>query len=80
MGAITNHELEHLGPGDLMISRTRRRALKAARAFQEGTAAPAVDQPEILAEARSGYFEAHESVEWQKGYAEQMSSAKRVIS
>ena len=34
MGAITNHELEHLGPGDLMISRTRRRALKAARAFK----------------------------------------------
>jgi hypothetical protein len=42
--------------------------------------APGVDQPEILAEARSGYFEAHESVEWQKGYADQMSSAKRVTS
>jgi hypothetical protein len=80
MGAITNHELEHLGPGDLMISRTRRRALKAARAFQEGNDAPGVDQPEILKEARSGYFEAHESVEWQKGYADQMSAAKRVIS
>jgi hypothetical protein len=80
MGAITNHELEHLGPGDLMISRTRRRALKAARAFHEGTAPPGVDQPEILAGARSGYFEAHESVEWQKGYADQMSSAKRVAS
>ena len=80
MGAITNHELEHLGPGDLMISRTRRRALKAARAFQEGNPAPGVDQPEILKEARSGYFEAHESVEWQKGYTDQMSSAKRIIS
>jgi hypothetical protein len=80
MGAITNHELEHLGPGDLMISRTRRRALKAARAFQEGHPAPGVEQPEILTEARSGYFEAHESVEWQKGYADQMSTAKRVIA
>jgi hypothetical protein len=39
-----------------------------------------VDQPEILKEARSGYFEAHESVEWQKGYADQMSVAKRIIS
>jgi len=80
MGAITNHEREHLGPGDLMISRTRRRVLKAARAFQEGTAPVGVDQPEVLAEARSGYFEAHESVEWQKGYADQMSTAKRVIA
>lgn len=78
MGAITNHSLEHLGPGDLMIARTRRRALQAARAFRDGTPAPNVDAPEVFMGARSGYFEMHQSVDWQKAYAERMLTATRV--
>ena len=78
MGAITDHSLEHLGPGDLMIARTRRRALAAARAFRDGTAAPGLHAPEVLTAARSGFFEMHMSVDWQKAYEEQMRVAQRV--
>jgi len=77
MGGITDHSKEHLGPGDLMIARTRRRALQAARAFRDGTPAPGVDAPEVFMAARSGYFEMHQSVDWQKAYEEQMRAAKR---
>lgn len=79
MGPITNHMREHLGPGDVMIARTRRRALQAARAFAAGTAAPGVDDPRTLMAARSGYFEMPTSVEWQQAYADKMRSAVRVL-
>ena len=79
MGAITNHATEHLGPGDLMIARTRRRALGAARAFAAGTPAPgSFETPEVMMAARSGYFEMHQSVEWQQAYADKMRAADRV--
>jgi phthalate 4,5-dioxygenase oxygenase subunit len=79
MGPITNHATEHLGPGDLMIARTRRRALQAARAFAGSTPPPGVDQPEVMMGARSGYFEMHESVEWQQAYRDKMGIADRVL-
>jgi phenylpropionate dioxygenase-like ring-hydroxylating dioxygenase large terminal subunit len=79
MGGITDHAHEHLGPGDLMIARTRRRALQGARAFANGTPAPGIDQPEVMMGARSGYFEEHQSVEWQKAYDEHMREADRVL-
>jgi hypothetical protein len=41
MGPITDHSHEHLGPGDVMIARTRRRALQAARASPAATPLPA---------------------------------------
>ena len=78
MGPITDHSREHLGPGDRMIARTRRRALMAARAFADGTPAPGVDQPEVLMGARSGFFEMHQSVDWQKAYADKVQQAYRV--
>jgi hypothetical protein len=77
MGAITDHAFEHLGPGDLMIARTRRRALQAARAFAAGTPAPNVDQPEVYLGARSGYFEMPSAVDWQDAYEAQIKSAAR---
>jgi phthalate 4,5-dioxygenase oxygenase subunit len=77
MGAITDHSKEHLGPGDLMIARTRRRALQAARALRDGTPAPGVDAPEVFMAARSGYFEMHQSVDWQQAYETQMRTASR---
>ena len=78
MGAITDHSFEHLGPGDLMIARTRRRALHAARAFRDGTPAPGADQPATLMAARSGFFEMPVSVDWQHAYDQMMSRADRV--
>lgn len=80
MGPITNHANEHLGPGDLMIARTRRRALQAARAFAQGQPAPGVDEPEVMMGARSGFFEMPQSVDWQQAYADKMRSADRVLS
>jgi phenylpropionate dioxygenase-like ring-hydroxylating dioxygenase large terminal subunit len=78
MGRITDHSREHLGPGDLMIARTRRRALQAARAFRDGTAAPgSYESPEVMMAARSGYFEMHQSIEWQKAYTDMMRNAVR---
>jgi phthalate 4,5-dioxygenase len=79
MGGITNHMHEHLGPGDVMIARTRRRALAAARAFADGTPAPGLMQPEILMGARSGFFEMPSSVDWQQAYAEKVRAADRVL-
>jgi phthalate 4,5-dioxygenase len=79
MGAITDHSHEHLGPGDVMIARTRRRALQAARAFASGDPAPGLNEPEVLMGARSGYFEVPTSVEWQQAYAEKMRIADRVL-
>jgi phenylpropionate dioxygenase-like ring-hydroxylating dioxygenase large terminal subunit len=77
MGPITDHSKEHLGPGDLMIARTRRRALQAARAFRDGTPAPGIVTPEVMMAARSGYFEMHQSIEWQQAYADMMRTAQR---
>ena len=80
MGGITDHSLEHLGPGDLMIARTRRRALQAARAFAAGGAAPGASDPAVLMAARSGYFEMAHSVDWQSAYATKMADADRVAA
>lgn len=79
MGAITDHSREHLGPGDVMIARTRHRALQTARAFRAGTSAPGVDDPELLMDARSGYFEMHQSVPWQDAYTSELERAQRVL-
>ena len=56
MGAIVDHTLEHLAISDLMIGRTRRRIIQAARAAAEGIAPPGVDHPEVYHGARGGDF------------------------
>ena len=78
MGPITDHSAEHLGPGDLMISRTRRRVLLAARAFRDtGAAPPGVDSPEVFLASRSGYFLADPAVDWRTAYDEQVGRCLR---
>ena len=77
MGAITDHAFEHLGPGDLMIARTRRHALQAARGFRDGKPAPGVDEPHVYFGARSGFFEMPDTVEWQAAYETQIGKAQR---
>jgi phthalate 4,5-dioxygenase len=78
MGAIVNHAKEHLAPSDLMIARTRRRLLTAARALaKKHTVPPGVDDPEILWKARSGSFYADEKIDWLDAYEEQLRTALR---
>jgi phthalate 4,5-dioxygenase oxygenase subunit len=78
MGPITDFSREHLSASDQMIARTRRRILKAARAFRDqGTTPPGVDDPEVSLGARSGFFLADESVDWLDAYEAQVARADR---
>jgi phthalate 4,5-dioxygenase oxygenase subunit len=81
MGAITDHDFENLGPSDIMIARTRRRLLRAARAFdKDGTVPPGVDDPEICFEVRSGDFLADAKIGWRDAYEAQMRAAIRPLA
>lgn len=81
MGGITSHEFEHLGPSDLMITRTRKRALAAARAWNHGAGAPpGVDDPEVCYGARAGSFMHDPAVNLQAAYRAQWADAVRLRS
>lgn len=81
MGPITSHELEHLGPSDRMLARTRRRLLQVARALRDtGQVPPGVDDPDVFKDARSGYFLTDLSVEWQAAYEQQVKAAVRPLA
>ena len=68
MGPITDHLFEHLAPSDMMIMRTRRRLLQAARALaKDGTVPPGVDDPEIMYAVRSGDFVTEAGLGWRAG-------------
>jgi hypothetical protein len=77
MGPITDFGHEHLAPSDQMITRTRRRLLRAARALHEtGTLPPGVEDPDVYRGARSGYFLNPDSQSgWQEVYAATLASA-----
>src|SRR3974390_3066666 len=76
MGAITDHDFENLGPSDIMIARTRRRLLRAARALaKDGTVPPGVDEPGIYTAVRSGDFLADAKIAWRDTYEMQVRSA-----
>ncbi|HXZ00823.1 MAG TPA: Rieske 2Fe-2S domain-containing protein [Stellaceae bacterium] len=78
MGPIVDHNLEHLGPSDRMITHTRRRLLKAARAWRDdGAAPPCVDDPTPYLKARSGYFLSEDGIDWRNAYARQVETAAR---
>src|SRR5437899_10776576 len=80
MGGITDHAFENLAPSDLMIARTRRRLLRAARAFaKNGTVPPCVDDPGIYTAVRSGDFLADTKIAWRDAYEMQMSAAGRPL-
>jgi phthalate 4,5-dioxygenase len=81
MGPITDHDFEHLGPSDRMITRTRRRLLRAARAFKkDGIVPPGVDDPETSVNVRSGDFLADEKIGWRDAYEMQLRSAMRPLA
>ena len=80
MGGITDHDFEHLGPSDRMITQTRRRLLRAARALaRDGTAPPGVDDPELMSEVRSGDFLTAAGIDWREAYDSQMKAAVRPL-
>jgi phenylpropionate dioxygenase-like ring-hydroxylating dioxygenase large terminal subunit len=75
MGPIVDHTFEHLALSDLMITRTRRRMLQAARAAAEGILPNGVDHPELYGGARGGEFIAPASVGWLEAYADQIRNS-----
>jgi len=80
MGGITDHGFENLAPSDLMIARTRRRLLRAARALdKDHTVPPGVDDPDIYTAVRSGDFLADSKIAWRDAYAMQMRAAVRPL-
>jgi len=80
MGPITDHEFENLGPSDIMIARTRRRLLRAARSFaKDGKVPPGVDEPGIYTQVRSGDFVTDAKIAWRDAYDMQMRAAVRPL-
>ena len=72
---------ENLGPSDIMIARTRRRLLRAARAFKKDDAVPpGVDKPEVFVNVRSGDFLADANIAWRDAYDMQMRAAVRPLA
>jgi phthalate 4,5-dioxygenase oxygenase subunit len=64
MGVINDRTQEHLATTDLMIIRTRRRLLAAARALREsGTVPPGVDEPWVYRQ-RSGGIVMPRNLDW----------------
>jgi phenylpropionate dioxygenase-like ring-hydroxylating dioxygenase large terminal subunit len=81
MGPVTDHGFENLGPSDIIVARTRRRLLRAARAFKkDGTVPPGVDDPETCLAVRSGDFLADAKTSWRDAYAIQMRTALRPLA
>jgi phthalate 4,5-dioxygenase len=81
MGAILDHSSEHLAPSDVMITRTRRRLLMAARALRDKSEPPpGVEKVEVFRGARGGYFVSEGARGWQDAYAEQLAVASRPSS
>ncbi len=62
IGVIVDHTFENLAISDLMINRTRRRILQAARAATEGITPPGVDNPETYHGTHGGDFIGSKSV------------------
>jgi phenylpropionate dioxygenase-like ring-hydroxylating dioxygenase large terminal subunit len=78
MGPIVDHTREHLAPSDQMITRTRRRLLKAARALRDREALPpGVENADVYRGARSGYFVSADDSPWQEIYQKQLAAAVR---
>jgi phthalate 4,5-dioxygenase oxygenase subunit len=79
MGPITDHELEHLAPSDIMVARTRRRLLRAAIELRDnGATPPGVDQPQAYANAWGGFTVAEASTDWLDVY--KGSTAKESVA
>jgi hypothetical protein len=76
MGECVDHNVEHLTIGDLMITRTRQRMLKAMRDLAErGIKPPGAENGEIFLGAHGGDFVAPDNVDWLETYANQVKAS-----
>jgi phthalate 4,5-dioxygenase len=79
MGGITDHTFEHLAPSDEMITKTRRRLLRAARDLKkDGDRPPGADNPDAYFGARGGYYVASAAEDWLDIYRDNVAAAHRV--
>ena len=75
MGAITPHTWEHLVNSDNMISKTRQRLVRAARALaKDGTPPPGSETPETFAHVRGGSYTTDDTLSFQEAYARQLAA------
>ena len=76
MGPIVDHRFENLAMSDLMLTRTRQRLLRAARALSEsGIVPPGVDDPQLCLGAHSGDFVAPVGMNWLEAYARELRAS-----
>jgi phenylpropionate dioxygenase-like ring-hydroxylating dioxygenase large terminal subunit len=76
MGELVDHRIEHLTIGDLMITRTRQRMLKAMRDLAEsGVKPPGAENGDIFLGAHGGDFIAPANVGWLETYANQVMAS-----
>jgi phenylpropionate dioxygenase-like ring-hydroxylating dioxygenase large terminal subunit len=76
MGECVDHTIEHLTIGDLMITRTRQRMLKAMRDLAErGIKPPGAENGDIFLGAHGGDFVAPANVDWLETYANQVKAS-----
>lgn len=82
MEPITDRSRENLVPSDVMIARTRRRLLQAARELhQKGTVPPGVLNPEVYRDARGGEMVSHVPArDWFAHYQASLHAATRISS
>lgn len=79
MGGLVEREREHLAPSDIMVARTRRCLLKAARRFAEtGILPPLRDNPALGRNVRSGTFLATRNLDWIAAYKEKLAMTRTV--
>jgi hypothetical protein len=76
MGPIVDHSFENLAISDLMISRTRKRIVRAVRAHAEGIVPPGVDNPETYQGARGGDFVGPASIGWLQAYSDEVRASQ----
>lgn len=70
MGAVKDHDLEHLVASDVLVVRTRRRLLEAMNALKnEGKLPACLDGPELYRDLWSGYVIAPSDTDWRDVYA-----------
>ena len=76
MGPVVDHEIEHLTIGDLMITRTRQRMVKAIHDLTNaGVKPPGAENGNVFLGAHGGNFVAPANIGWLETYAEQLRAS-----
>jgi phenylpropionate dioxygenase-like ring-hydroxylating dioxygenase large terminal subunit len=73
MGEIVDRTFEHLAPSDILITKTRRRLVKAATAFfEKGELPDSYGREDAFDGVRGGNYQAPDGLDWMKGYQDQL--------